>query len=62
MAFYNRNGQVYLEANVLGIDVGTSLLQARNEAPGNAALWTIAFAGKNLTSLKTFYSNIEEKW
>ena len=32
----------------------------RNEAPDNAALWLIVFAGKSMKSAETQYSNIEE--
>ena len=68
MAFYNKKYQFYLEMDVLDVDLGSSLLEVRdrmqfprNEAPNNAAIWSIAFASKSLTSTETWYSNNERE-
>ena len=68
MPFYNIKQQLYLETDPSGICIGVSLLQVRdkmqfpkNETLNIAALWSIAFASKILTSTETFYNNIKGK-
>ena len=64
MAFYNENLQLYLEKDVLGASLRANLFQKRdriqfpgNEAPDNAAMWSIEFVSKNLTSAEIHYCN-----
>ena len=68
MAVCNEKEQLYLEADVLGVGLGGSLLQVRdgmwiprNETPDNAALRTEALLKKSLTSTKTQHSKIQRE-
>ena len=65
---YNGKEQPYLETDMFGVGIHASLLQlrdrlqfSRNEAPDNSALWPKVFASKTLTSVETYYSNIQKE-
>ena len=66
-AFYNGKEQLYPETDALGVDLGASLLQMRddmlfpkNEAPVNAMMWPVAFVSKSIISAETCYSNTQK--
>ena len=66
MTFNSGKELLYLEMDVLGVSLGAGLLHVRdgmqfprNEAPDNAALWSIAFMNKSLTCAETCYGNTE---
>ena len=68
MAFYNEEGQLYLEIDASFFSLGARLLQVRdgwqfprNEDPDNVALQSIAFMTKSLTSAEMHYSSIERE-
>ena len=47
--------------SVILMQVGDRMLVLKNEAPDNAALWSIAFASNSLTNTETPYSSIEKE-
>ena len=63
--FYDETKPLYLETDASGIELGTTLLKARDSmtcskdaAPDNNNLRPITFASKSLTSAVQRYSNI----
>ena len=68
MKFYDETKPLYLETDVSGIGLGTTLLQTRDGttcpkdiAPDNTIVRSIAFASKSLTNVEGRYSNIERE-
>ena len=68
MKFLSVKEQLYLETDMMGVDLGECILQVRDgmwlpkdKTPENSAMWPIAVARKSLTSAETLYSNIKGK-
>ena len=66
MRFYNEKEPLPLITDASGINLEVDVLQVRdrvwfpwNKAPDNTALHLITFANRSLTSVESYYSNIE---
>ena len=70
MKYYDVRKPLYLETDSLGVGLGATLLQVRDdlscrydEVQDSARIWPFTFVSKNLSSTEQQYNNIErEAW